>query len=589
MTRIAPRLDRITLRQRLVLVALLSVLLSVVPTWRIGTGAYEQLAAVATERAALPANKAWQNVLAALGEHRLAATRARTNADQAAARQQAAARVEQAFQDVAAASAAASPERQAQLQALRADFQALGTALAQNGLQFPALMKRHRLIADRVIDEIEQHNADAGLLVDADAVAHYAILAGLQVAPQIGDALSELGAIATAATVDDVASVADVAGRYNASSHRLAQILAIAARMDPDGATEHLATRDAALKQQAMVNGTLDASAMDVNYPLDKMSAAFATAAGLQGELAARVLGAVDQRLAGREARLQRNAAWLLGSVLLGLTAVALLLWRTIAGILQPVMQAIEATERIAAGDLGGPVHTDRHDEMGRVLQAIALMQERLRELVRKLQEASGEIHVAADEIASGNQDLSRRSEESAARMEVAAGGIEQLSQTVATTARAADEASRLSDGAARSAGDGSRIVGQFLSTMTAINDGSRRIGEIIGVIDGIAFQTNILALNAAVEAARAGEHGRGFAVVAAEVRALAQRSATAAKEIKVLIDASAVQVETGSRQIGDASQAMAEVTQSIGSVDQMIRRIASDARHESQRMHELS
>ncbi|WP_349255019.1 methyl-accepting chemotaxis protein [Roseateles caseinilyticus] len=578
-----------TLRQRLVLVAALCALLCAVPTWRLGQQASVRLKAVSVERAALPANKAWQKLLSALSAHRLAATVVRAASDGETARQRAADGTDRAFADVEAALANASQERRDRLQTIRADFKALSSTAAQGALQFPMLLKRHRALADRVIDEIEQLNAEAGLLVDADAGTHYAILAGLQVAPQIGDALSELGSIAAAASVDDVANVAAAAGRYNASSHRLIQILELAARLEPDRKADQLATRDAAVKQQAMVNDTLNASAADVNYPLDKMSATFVEAANLQAQLGSQVLGAVDERLDARERGLQRDALVLLGTVTAGLGVVGLLLWRTIVGILRPVMQAIEATERIASGDLSTQVDTDRRDEMGRVLHAIEAMQQRLRRLVRKLQEASGEIHVAADEIASGNQDLSRRSEQSAAQMEMAASNVEALSETVAATAKAADEASRLAQAASRSADAGGQVVGQFLSTMTSISDGSRRIAEIIGVIDGIAFQTNILALNAAVEAARAGEQGRGFAVVASEVRALAQRSATAAREIKVLIEASATQVENGSRQIGEANAAMTRVTQGIDQVSMMIRGIATDASQESARMHDLS
>ena len=581
--------DGLTLRQRLVIVAVLCVLLCALPTWRLATDIVGELRAVSAERAALPANKAWQRLLSALNAHRQASAALQAAPDGEATRQKAAAQVELAFADVEAALASTPKARMPQAQAIHADFKELNGAIAGKPTQFAVIFKRHRALADRVVDEIEQLNADAGLMLDADAGAHLAIVAGLEFAPQVGDALSELSSIATAAAVDDIGSVAGAAGRYNNSSHRLAQALEIAARVDAARAPSHLASRDASLKQQATVNQTLEASAQDVNYPLDKMSAAFTEAANLQAQLADNMLDAVDKGLASRESHLERGAAWLMGIIALGLALTGMLLWRTIIGILRPVMQTIEATERIAAGDLSGVVHSSRRDEMGRVLHAIEGMQDRLRVLVRKLQDASGEIHVAADEIASGNQDLSQRSERSAARMEVAAGNIEQLSQTVASTAGAAEEASRLAGEAARSAHAGSMVVGQFLSTMTSISGESRRIAEITSVIDGIAFQTNILALNAAVEAARAGEQGRGFAVVASEVRALAQRSATAAREIKVLIASSSTQVENGVKQVTEASDAMAQVTKSIEQVDQMIQGIAKDAQEEAARMHELS
>ncbi len=581
----------LNLRQRLGLVALLCALLCLIPTWQLGARMAEDLAVVSQERAGLPANQMAQQLLEALNAHRLAAAALQAKPDGETERRATAERVLKAFAGVAAAleRSGSASTRGASLEALRQDFVSIDAAIAKRELDFASLMKRQQQLAAGLFDEINQLNADAGLLLDADAAAYFSVIAGLQVAPRIGDALSELGAIASAAAIDDVARVAGAAARYNADIHQLQHNLALAARLDPERASDYQQSRQAAASQQLMVNEVLEASAKDVSYPLDKMSAAFAQAAQLQSNVSSEVLKTVDTRLAERESAL-RQRAWLIALVvLLGLLAVGLLLWRTIAGILRPVLQAVEVTEKIAGGDLSSAVVLGRRDEMWRVLNAIAGMQQRLRGLVHKLQESAGEIHQAADEVSAGNQDLSQRSEQSAARMQVAAGNVEQLSLTVGNTARAADEASRLAQTASQAASQGCSVVGQFLVTMQSISAGSHKIADIIGVIDSIAFQTNILALNAAVEAARAGEQGRGFAVVAAEVRALAQRSAGAAREIKSLIGASVEQVETGSRQIAEANAAMSGIAQGVEQVSGMIRSIASDAKQESARMHELS
>ncbi|QPF73060.1 HAMP domain-containing protein [Roseateles sp. DAIF2] len=583
-------LERLSLRQRLGLVALLCLALSLLPTGQLARRMLTELDQLATERAGLPMNEAWQLSLRALGAHRLAAAKP-PQPEHEAQRRQAAAALAQSLAALQDALAPAGEARRGELRALAEQATALDGALQRRELDAAASLERHRRLSRQMFDALDRLNADNGLLLEPEAAAHFSIIAGLQLAPQIGDALSELSAIAAAAAVDDVASVAAAAARYNEASHRLQLNLAQARERDPQRAADYEQAGEAAARQQAMVNETLAASARDPAYPLERMSESFAQAASLQQALAQQVLRTVDQRLAERARALRHGTGLTLTAVLAGLLAIGWLLWRCIVGTLRPVLQTIALTERIAGGDLSGAVAptSSRRDEMGRVLQAIDAMQRRLRGLVQQLQEASGRIHRAADEIAAGNQDLNQRSEQSAARMQQAAGNVELLSRTVAQTADAADEASRLAGSAAAAADHGRTVVGQFLGTMNAISDGSQRIAEITGVIDGIAFQTNILALNAAVEAARAGEQGRGFAVVAAEVRALAQRSAAAAREIKGLIGGSVERIEQGSRQIGEAHQAMLGIAQGVGQVDQMIRRIADDAKQESTRMHALS
>ncbi|HEY0822026.1 MAG TPA: methyl-accepting chemotaxis protein, partial [Rhizobacter sp.] len=253
--------------------------------------------------------------------------------------------------------------------------------------------------------------------------------------------------------------------------------------------------------------------------------------------------------------------------VAVAVVAGALLGWRITRSVKQPIDRAIRVAERIAEGDLSSQVEVGSHDEIGRLLLAVAAMQERLRTLVGQIRESSDSIHVASAEVSTGNLDLSQRTERAASSLQQTASSMEDLSSTVRHSASAAEKANQLAHRASAVASRGGEVVLQMVSTMRDIDESSRKISDIIGVIDGIAFQTNILALNAGVEAARAGDQGRGFAVVAGEVRTLAQRSAVAAKEIKALIDTSVEKVDAGSRLVKAAGESMREILDSVEEV----------------------
>ena len=263
--------------------------------------------------------------------------------------------------------------------------------------------------------------------------------------------------------------------------------------------------------------------------------------------------------------------------------------WRLIGSIRTPLAQATDFARRVADGDLSASVRTDRDDELGQLLQALVDMQAKLRSLVGHIRNTAESIGTASREVAVGNQDLSERTEQTAGSLQQAASAMTQLTGNVRQSADAAAQANQLATSATDVARRGARAVSDVVATMTEINDSSRKISDIIGVIDGIAFQTNILALNAAVEAARAGEQGRGFAVVASEVRSLAQRSAGAAKEIKSLIGASVERVETGARQVTDAGATMREIESSVQRVTSIISEISSASAEQSSGIGQVS
>jgi methyl-accepting chemotaxis protein len=250
--------------------------------------------------------------------------------------------------------------------------------------------------------------------------------------------------------------------------------------------------------------------------------------------------------------------------------------------IRQPLRDAIAVAETIASGDLTAKVDTARGDEFGEMMRAIAHMQDRLVHLVSDVRRGTDSMANVSEEIAAGNNDLSQRTEQSAASLEETASSMQELTANVRQSADSARQANQLAASAAQVAQRGGQVVGQVVSTMDDINASSRKISDIISVIDGIAFQTNILALNAAVEAARAGEQGRGFAVVASEVRSLAGRSAEAAKEIKRLINTSVTKVEGGSVLVAQAGQTMTEIVSSVQRVTDIMGEITAAASEQS-------
>jgi methyl-accepting chemotaxis protein I, serine sensor receptor len=250
--------------------------------------------------------------------------------------------------------------------------------------------------------------------------------------------------------------------------------------------------------------------------------------------------------------------------------------------IVQPLDAAVECFERIAQGDLSQPIPVTGNNEIGRLFAAVKRMQDSLVTLVSAISSGAGSIDVGAREIAMGNTDLSQRTEQQAASLQETASSMEQLTGTVKQNAENARQASQLAVNASDIATRGGEVVGEVVHTMQDIATSSAKVVDIISVIEGIAFQTNILALNAAVEAARAGEQGRGFAVVAGEVRSLAQRSASAAKEIKELINDSAQKVQSGSQLVGRAGTTMEEILQAVRRVTDIMGEISAASEEQS-------
>jgi len=278
-----------------------------------------------------------------------------------------------------------------------------------------------------------------------------------------------------------------------------------------------------------------------------------------------------------------QRVLWSNGIVVsIAVVAAAWFAWVLVRSVTRAIDEAVKVAETVADGDLRSHIVVRSRDETGRLLAALQRMNANLVGIVGDVRGASESIATGSSQIANGNADLSQRTEEQASNLQQTAASMEQLTATVKHNADTAQVATQLASTASGSAERGGAVMGQVVATMDEITASSKRVVDIIGVIDGIAFQTNILALNAAVEAARAGEQGRGFAVVASEVRSLAQRSGAAAREIKALIGDSVAKVENGTRLVADAGQTMEDIVNQVKRVNDMIGEISSASREQS-------
>ena len=331
-------------------------------------------------------------------------------------------------------------------------------------------------------------------------------------------------------------------------------------------------TRVVKAQKLDMARGLL---ASDVQPKIEALAASVDQARALQMSL-------LDEARVS-SAQASRQAIVEIGGALAFAVALAIgLAWRISASVTRPVNDAVHLAERIASGDLSFAPDVDRRDEIGRLQQALASMQHRLGDLVRAIRDVADQMATASDEIASGSSDLSHRTEQAASSLQATASSMGLLTERVRKSADSAQDANSFAASATLAAQRGGDVVAQVVTNMRDISSASLRIVDITSVIDGISFQTNILALNAAVEAARAGEHGRGFAVVAAEVRSLAQRAATASREIKSLIGSSVEKVESGSKLVQTAGGTMQEIVDGVNKVTQIVSCISADSSAQS-------
>ncbi|MDD0816931.1 methyl-accepting chemotaxis protein [Curvibacter sp. HBC28] len=415
------------------------------------------------------------------------------------------------------------------------------------------------------VERIQSATRWAGL-TQANSVRTYAVL--LSADPAVSEALS--GSIAsTTAQISELQKALVAIAQSDAEKVQMAKIAEKrSAMISLREKAQKLKKEGQVAEAVALVNGDFKSA---LSTYLDSLN----EFVKLQEQLAQQSRDALAQE----RAFTIKVAAICITLIVLGILWGAFGLIRS---IVKPLSQANRMASRIAQGDLSSSVETDRSDEFGELLRSLAAMGESLSQTVSRVRQSTDSIALASSEIAAGNNDLSVRTEQTSSNLQQSASSLGTLTHTVQHSAQSAQQASTLAASASSVAERGGAVVQQVVATMEDINTSSKRIADIIGVIDGIAFQTNILALNAAVEAARAGEQGRGFAVVAGEVRSLAQRSAEAAREIKTLINASVERVENGTRLVTDAGNTMSDIVTSVRRVTDMIGEITAAATEQS-------
>ncbi len=484
-----------------------------------------------------------------------------------------------------------SPRLRAEWEQVAGEWRALAKDVAARSVTGPQSFERHTALIAHALEFHGRVMDVSGLMRDADPDVHFLNAAALEKAPALSELLGQLRAIGSQAlarqevTPDQKARMLVLGNLSQRQLREVSLNLEKALALDPAAKvrlTDRLArvqTATAAaqkLTQEQIVDAVTPTLA-SADY-FKAMTESIDQVYGLQQQ-AGEVL---EAKLTARM-RETRQFEWLLVGTCLLLSALGMALGRTVTRSISDAVESARASAvRIAAGDLSNAPPATSSDELGELMTAMAAMQASLIRVVGSVRQNADSVATASVQIAQGNLDLSARTEQQASALEETAATMDQLNTTVSNNADSAQQANALAQSATSIAVRGGEMVGQVVEKMDGISAASRKIAEIIGVIDGIAFQTNILALNAAVEAARAGEQGRGFAVVAGEVRSLAQRSAAAAREIKGLINASVERVEQGSALVNQTGRTVDEVVDAIKRVSEIVARISAASAEQS-------
>ena len=580
------RFKHLKIRHKFTVVAALSVPMFALPTTLLLRNNLAEIDTAATASAGMPAAADALRLIQYTQQHRgLSAQALAGGAAQESQRQAKSAEVGQALARVAT-HADKHPEVARQLATVQQQWPSLAGAVAGKSIQGSESYARHTEAVATEIMVLRGLAEAAGLTRDSDAAAHHVLNAVLSQLPRLSETLGQLRARGTAllqarqASPEDRARLESLVAETRLHGADAQYGLSQLAKADPALAARLKPTVDAADqgREQALKlveDRILRAQALEA-APADYL-AGMTRAIDAQFALVDVAFQAMNERLDARVGVNRRELAATMATLLLFGAMAGALAWRVTRHTTRTVERALAVAQAVAGGDLTTRIEAESRDEIGELVTALARMNDSLVQVVAQVRQSSESIATGSSQIATGNADLSQRTEQQASSLQQTAASMEELGSTVKHNAATAQQATAVAAEASQAAQQGGKVVREVVGTMDEINASSQRISDIIGVIDSIAFQTNILALNAAVEAARAGEAGRGFAVVASEVRSLAQRSATAAHEIKSLITASAEKVHQGSQLVADAGRAMDDIVHRVQRVNGLIAEI-SDA-----------
>ena len=580
--------------QKFLVLSLVALIMAAAPTAAVLHTSWGLYAALKSEQAGLAPGKTLLKLVRLTQEHRgLSSAVLNGDASKAADRQSRQQAIDATLVEVDQLYSHLPREAlRAELGRIRQDWQTLAAQVSQGAIPPAESLKAHTALVNHLLNFVEDETGASGLALDADAASYYLITAAFRDMPR----MSEMMGLARAR------GTAMLAKRSTDPDERSMLITLVEAshghRNDLERAMAKSAASNAALGRK--MRSPLD-EALGAHAEMEKLALSVARTADTHGMSPAQYFDettrAIHRQFALSEATIaelegllheradaERNT--IVGTLfvvvaMLGLGAA--LAWDITRNTAQGMRQAVLAAEALAAGDLTHCTQTDQRDEIGQVLRAMARATEQLRQTIGGIRDASQSVATASGQIAQGNLDLSSRTESQASSLEETASSMEEMSATVKHNADTALSANALATRVAEGAAESGRSFAQVREKMEAIKQASTRIADINAVIDGIAFQTNILALNAAVEAARAGEQGRGFAVVASEVRSLAQRSANAAREIKVLIADSVGQVEAGHALAEATARSIDEVITQVQQVSQLMNEVAASSGEQSQ------
>ncbi|MEF7613042.1 methyl-accepting chemotaxis protein [Aquincola sp. MAHUQ-54] len=585
-------LSQLSLARKFALVALLAALMLIPPTVMIVRADLGNLHAAQQQQAGIAPARAVLTLVRLTQQHRgLSAVVLAGNEEMAAQREAKQAQVGQELEAVAAAVRALPDAALAEAaQQLAAQWREVSGAVSGRSIDGPASFARHTALIARQVDLLEDIANTSGIVLHPRRGTYFLQNGVLQHLPRLTESLGQLRALGATLLAqfdprpEDRRRIELLVAQARAQHLAVHKSLALAVGGDPllrdamaaqSGSADQSAAEGLRLiEEKVLPKGALLPQAdyfAAITRVIDEQFKLIDTAFGELGRTVADDAAAATQRLLA-----------VLG-LIAGLAAAALwLMWLITRVTTSSMASALRVAQSVAAGDLSVAVPAAGRDEAGQLLAALGTMRASLSRVVGTVRGNAESVATASAQIAQGNQDLSQRTEEQASALQQTAASMEQLGSTVRMNADNAVEANRLAQQASIAAGEGGGVVTQVVETMRGIQDSSRRIGDIIEVIDGIAFQTNILALNAAVEAARAGDQGRGFAVVAGEVRQLAKRSADAAREIKGLITHSVGQVDRGAELVDRAGETMQGVVAAIQRVTDIMGGISAASGEQS-------